>query len=224
MFKIFALNYIWSGIPELIVYENETAFQLAWKEAWTDLSDDRHSDEPELHGTLKQSIDTGYMEGHKTEFRSEELFQSGVHISSLEAAKMLSYIDSLHSAARPLYRTGEGTLHIPNFFASLSQKIGEMILKDHPNVSNLWPRKCSQCQQGMLKGWVWGGGEGYACSERCLFVDGYNQAQLDEDYAADVIYYTEWLWDEELELNELIEMLQQQTSDELIQLDGETNE
>jgi hypothetical protein len=44
----------------------------------------------------------------------------------------------------------------------------------------------------MNEGWVWGDGDGYACSELCLFINGYNEKLLQEDYEADVIYFTTW--------------------------------
>jgi len=44
----------------------------------------------------------------------------------------------------------------------------------------------------MYEGYVWGDGEGYACSDKCLFIDGYTIKQWDIDYANGVIYWTEW--------------------------------
>lgn len=230
MFDIYALNYIWSGIPELIVYESKQAFDLAWKEAWQEAGgcedtlfcttkclekcekiEDQHLTD-RLDGSLKHSTDAGYMEGHKQEFRAERLFQSGVHLSSLEAAKML------------VYGVEDGGCR---YSSRIRDKIGEMILKDYPNLANIWPRKCSHCNKGMLKGWVWGEGEGYACSEHCLYTfnDGmWTPEEIDNDYKANLIYYTEWLWDDDLDLNELIEMIEQQHSDTMIQLDGENDE
>tara|TARA_B100000795_G_scaffold181850_1_gene137828 strand:+ start:610 stop:819 length:210 start_codon:yes stop_codon:yes gene_type:complete len=57
---------------------------------------------------------------------------------------------------------------------------------------NSCARECSHCGQGMNEGYVWGDGEGYACSVLCLFVNGYTTAQFDRDYEAGVIYYTDW--------------------------------
>ncbi len=56
----------------------------------------------------------------------------------------------------------------------------------------LCARTCSNCGIGMNEGWVWGDGDGYACSELCLFINGYNEKLLQEDYEADVIYFTTW--------------------------------
>jgi len=53
-------------------------------------------------------------------------------------------------------------------------------------------RKCDNCGKGMNKGYCWGDGEGYACSDECLFVDGYTPEQRDKDYENDAIYWTEW--------------------------------
>lgn len=53
-------------------------------------------------------------------------------------------------------------------------------------------RTCDNCGCGMNEGYVWGDGEGYACSDACLFVDGYTQKQFDEDYENDIIFWTEW--------------------------------
>ena len=42
----------------------------------------------------------------------------------------------------------------------------------------------------MDEGYVWD--IGYACSDACLFIDGYTPEMRDEDYENDLIYYTEW--------------------------------
>ena len=60
------------------------------------------------------------------------------------------------------------------------------------NKSELFLRVCCNCGCGMNEGYVWGDGEGYACSDECLFVDGYTQHNFDADYEDDNIYYTEW--------------------------------
>ena len=54
----------------------------------------------------------------------------------------------------------------------------------------LFPRKCDNCNEGMQEGYVWD--VGYACSDECLYVDGYTKKQFKEDYEMDCIYYTEW--------------------------------
>ena len=36
---------------------------------------------------------------------------------------------------------------------------------------------------------------GYACSDECLFIDGYTKELFEEDLQADRIYYTDWLED-----------------------------
>jgi hypothetical protein len=61
----------------------------------------------------------------------------------------------------------------------------------------LYPRKCDNCGKGMNEGWCWD--MGYACSDKCLFVDGYTESQLKEDLEMDTIYWTEW---EELDYDE----------------------
>ena len=53
-------------------------------------------------------------------------------------------------------------------------------------------RKCDNCGQGMNDGYVWGDGQGYACSNKCLFVDGYTREQYRKDLENDDIYYSEW--------------------------------
>jgi hypothetical protein len=58
--------------------------------------------------------------------------------------------------------------------------------------NGLYARVCSHCGHGMNEGYVWGDGEGYACSDLCLYVDGYTKAQHDKDYADEHIYYTDW--------------------------------
>lgn len=58
-------------------------------------------------------------------------------------------------------------------------------------------RKCDNCGKGMNQGYCWGDGDGYACSDKCLFVDGYTPEQRDEDYKNEFIYWTEWHEDEE---------------------------
>ena len=51
-------------------------------------------------------------------------------------------------------------------------------------------RICSNCGKEMDEGYVWD--LGYACSDACLFVDGYTPEMRDEDYENDLIFYTEW--------------------------------
>ena len=64
--------------------------------------------------------------------------------------------------------------------------------KKYLNDGNVFVRKCDNCGSGMMDGYVWADGDGYACSDECLFVDGYTKEQRDEDYEADGIYWTEW--------------------------------
>ena len=47
----------------------------------------------------------------------------------------------------------------------------------------LFPRKCDNCNEGMQEGYVWD--VGYACSDECLYVDGYTKKQFKEDYEMD---------------------------------------
>lgn len=54
-----------------------------------------------------------------------------------------------------------------------------------------YARKCSHCDGGMNSGYVSDNGE-YACSDECLYVDGYTREQLNKDYEEDLIYWTEW--------------------------------
>ena len=42
----------------------------------------------------------------------------------------------------------------------------------------------------MNEGYLWD--IGYACSDKCLYVDGYTKEHFEEDFAMDNIYYTEW--------------------------------
>ena len=56
-----------------------------------------------------------------------------------------------------------------------------------------YARKCDHCKKGMNEGYVWD--VGYACSDKCLYVEGYTKELFEEDYKADRIYYTEWLED-----------------------------
>lgn len=53
-------------------------------------------------------------------------------------------------------------------------------------------RICDNCGSEMTEGYCWGDGEGYACSNECLYVDGYTEQQHDLDYEAGYIYWTEW--------------------------------
>ena len=36
-----------------------------------------------------------------------------------------------------------------------------------------YARKCDHCKKGMNEGYVWE--SGYACSDKCLYVDGYTK-------------------------------------------------
>ena len=55
-----------------------------------------------------------------------------------------------------------------------------------------YARKCNTCNKGMNEGYCIGDGLEYACSDKCLYVDGYTKKHFEEDYAMDCIYYTEW--------------------------------
>ena len=44
----------------------------------------------------------------------------------------------------------------------------------------------------MTEGYVFGDGEGYACSDKCLYVDGYTEEQKEKDYTNGDIYWTKW--------------------------------
>ena len=58
-------------------------------------------------------------------------------------------------------------------------------------------RICSKCNKKISEGYVWGDGEGYACSDECLFVDGYTPELRDVDYENGSLYYTEWPEDDD---------------------------
>lgn len=53
-------------------------------------------------------------------------------------------------------------------------------------------RTCDHCGKEMEDGYVWGDGEGYACSEECLFVDDYTPEQYEQDFERGIIFWTEW--------------------------------
>ena len=53
-------------------------------------------------------------------------------------------------------------------------------------------RVCETCESKMTEGYVWGNGEGYACSDKCLYVNGYTKDLYVEDYKDGVIYWTNW--------------------------------
>ena len=55
-----------------------------------------------------------------------------------------------------------------------------------------YARKCDNCSKGMNEGWVWGDGEGYACSDKCLYVNGYTSVDMNRDFEEDIIYHTAW--------------------------------
>lgn len=46
----------------------------------------------------------------------------------------------------------------------------------------------------MWEGYVWEGGMGYACSDECMFVDGYTPEQYEIDYddGHGDIFWTDW--------------------------------
>tara|TARA_R100000963_G_C4637793_1_gene101678 strand:+ start:609 stop:848 length:240 start_codon:yes stop_codon:yes gene_type:complete len=53
-------------------------------------------------------------------------------------------------------------------------------------------RVCETCESKMTEGYVFGDGEGYACSDKCLYVDGYTKEQKEKDYTNGDIYWTTW--------------------------------
>lgn len=58
-------------------------------------------------------------------------------------------------------------------------------------------RKCTNCGCSMDEGYVWGDGEGYACSDDCLYVYGYTKADFEDDYEDDWVIWTQWEHDQE---------------------------
>ena len=63
---------------------------------------------------------------------------------------------------------------------------------------NVFARVCDNCKKGMNEGYAWD--MGWACSDKCLYVDGYTKKQFHRDYEMDCIYYTEW---DEVEVDEM---------------------
>jgi hypothetical protein len=59
-------------------------------------------------------------------------------------------------------------------------------------IEEKFARKCDHCGKGMNEGYCWGDGEGYACSDKCLYSDGYTESELNADINLGVIYWTEW--------------------------------
>ena len=53
-------------------------------------------------------------------------------------------------------------------------------------------RVCETCESKMTEGYVFGDGEGYACSDKSLYVDGYTEEQKEKDYTNGDIYWTKW--------------------------------
>ena len=181
MFKIHILNVIRSGIPELVEYDNEEQFKEEWAQIHAEVVE-KYGEENEP--SFEESLESGYLVNHKTEYRREAIFPSGIRLSAKDSLVVLEALE-LGAKLNSEWRRHE---------LILTDRIKGMILQDlnKKKHSHLWPRQCDNCAGGMADGWVWGEGSGYACSERCLFIDGYNREQLQADYEADAIYWTTW--------------------------------
>lgn len=58
-------------------------------------------------------------------------------------------------------------------------------------MTKIYYRKCDNCGQGMNEGYHIEP-SGYACSDECLFSDGYTTRDYYEDYEQGLAFYTEW--------------------------------
>ena len=56
----------------------------------------------------------------------------------------------------------------------------------------MFARKCDNCNKGMNEGYCGGDGLSYACSDKCLYIDGYTKELFKEDYENGDIYWTDW--------------------------------
>jgi len=80
------------------------------------------------------------------------------------------------------------------WFAECNQRevgteLAELILAEEPELDD-GIRICDHCGSTMTEGYCWD--FGYACSDECLFVDGYTPEQYAIDYEEGSIYYTQW--------------------------------
>lgn len=62
---------------------------------------------------------------------------------------------------------------------------------DSETKCNFNYRKCSQCEENMIDGYVIHDGEAYYCSSECLYRN-LSEAEYEELYEEDSAYWTEW--------------------------------
>lgn len=202
MIEIYCIVSCNEGIPHTELYPSAEEAKKAWIDLQTCSCEDGldyDDNNPE------ETWERGFAHWHDIELRWDihvlpgvrlDLYESGIASESLSAS--IKNCRDKHTFQKSFENVavvdGHITLDELSEFAKLKDKIDMANLQDWDKKKYplKWPRQCSNCGCGMSEGWVWGEGAGYACSEKCLFIDGYTKSDLDMDYKNDVIYWTQW--------------------------------
>ena len=206
MIEIYCIISSYQLIPQVELFLSEEEA----KTSWIDFQNGECKDGLDYDNkNPEETWERGFAHWHDFEVRWErevlpgvrlDLVESGIASRSLSAsikdsADKYTFQKSLERDASK----HNDSLEELTRFANVKNKIDMSNLQDWDKKKYplKWPRQCTNCGCGMAEGWVWGEGAGYACSEECLFIDGYTKEDLDVDYKNDVIYWTEWGIDED---------------------------
>lgn len=203
---------IWSCelIPEVLGFENQESAEEAFREAYPDIFSvpiERGEEIPSLEDALQE----GFMSHHDHEIRMEAVSIPGALIPSNQLLPLLKLLD--YSTPQALLVTDE--------IRSLRRNIGISYLEARAKHSELWPRQCSVTGRGMMEGWVWGEGAFYTKYRwdtlKELQKDYPNKWKTLATFSAtpeddilewahneDILYWTQWEWDESEVLQQVI--------------------
>ncbi len=160
MFEVRLINTVTSGIPELVEY-SEGEFRSAWREIFDECDPQENQDV--IPWNFENSLKVGYLVNHKTEYRAESLYPSGVSFSSTDALHLCDVI--LNNRERG--QTEYDFFTTPSVALMMYNRIVGMLVKDCDSgrFSELYPRQCSVSGRGMFEGWVWGEGSLYTATK-----------------------------------------------------------
>lgn len=161
MFEVRIINFITSGIPELVEYGSEGEFRNAWREVFAECDPQDNTDV--IPWDFENSLKVGYLVNHKTEYRVESLYPSGVSFSSIDALHLCDVI--LNN--REHGQTEDDFFTTPSVALMMYNRIVRMLVMDCDSLrfSEFYPRQCSVSGRGIFEGWVWGEGEFYTATK-----------------------------------------------------------
>ena len=204
MFEVRLINFITSGIPELVEYRNEDEFRAAWREIFDECDQDENEDV--IPWNFENSLNIGYLVNHKTEYRAESLYPSGVALSSFDALHLCDVLFNNREHGQTEYEY----LTMPSVSLMMYNRIVTMLVQDCDSVrfSELYPRQCSISGRGIFEGWVWGEGAFYTATKSdtlhelkksiqepelmMALVDFTDDELLEWAHEENILYWTRW--------------------------------